>query len=95
MTVRHTTNAPLSLGAFVHNALSAAAHAVTSVWFAAEDLYARVQYRRGIREMLELDDHMLCDMGVTRGDVLRASNLPLHESAGEELRRISRSHMLR
>lgn len=79
----------------MHNALSAAAHAVTSVWFAAEDLYARVQYRRGIREMLELDDHMLCDMGVTRGDVLRASNLPLHESAGEELRRISRSHMLR
>ncbi|WP_375571507.1 DUF1127 domain-containing protein [Ahrensia marina] len=95
MTVHNTTRAPSSIGAFVHNALSATAHAVTSVWHAAEDLYARVQYRRGIREMLELDDHMLCDMGITRGDVLRAYNLPLRESAGTELKRISQTRVLR
>lgn len=95
MTVRHTTNAPSSLGAFAHHALSATAHAVTSVWFAAEDLYARIQYRRGVRQMLELDDHLLCDMGITRGDVLRAANLPLSESAGEELKRVSRNRTLR
>ncbi|CAN0589766.1 unnamed protein product, partial [Ectocarpus sp. 12 AP-2014] len=64
-------------------------------WLAAEDLYARIQYRRGVRDMLDLDDHLLCDMGITRGDVVRASNLPLHESAGEELKRISRTRLLR
>lgn len=95
MTVHNTTRAPTGLGAFVHNAISTTAHAVTSSWHAAEDLYARVQYRRGVRDMLDLDDHLLCDMGITRGDVLRASNLPLHESAGDELKRISRTRLLR
>jgi len=95
MTVHNTTRAPSGLGAFVHNTIGATAHAVTSSWHAAEDLYARIQYRRGVRDMLDLDDHMLCDMGITRGDVLRASNLPLHESAGDELKRISRTRLLR
>jgi uncharacterized protein YjiS (DUF1127 family) len=95
MTVRHTTNAHTGFGAFAHNAVGLLVEAATSTWQAAENLYARIQYRRGVRQMLELDDHMLCDMGVTRGDVMRAANLPLSESAGEELKRISRTRLLR
>jgi uncharacterized protein YjiS (DUF1127 family) len=95
MTVRHTTNAHTGLGALGHSAVGFLVDAATSTWQAAEDLYARIQYRRGVRQMLELDDHMLCDMGITRGDVLRAANLPLSESAGEELKRVSRNRTLR
>jgi uncharacterized protein YjiS (DUF1127 family) len=91
MTVRHTTNAPSVLGTLAQNTLGLLVFAATSAWQAAEGLYARIQYRRGIRQMLELDDHLLCDMGITRGDVQRAADLPLSESAGAELRRISRT----
>ncbi|MEQ8656422.1 MAG: DUF1127 domain-containing protein [Hyphomicrobiales bacterium] len=91
MTVRQTTNAHTGLSALGHNAVSLLFDAAASAWQAAENLYSRIQYRRGVRQMLDLDDHLLCDMGVTRGDVLRASNLPFNQSAGEELKRISRT----
>ncbi|MFK7793577.1 MAG: DUF1127 domain-containing protein [Devosiaceae bacterium] len=63
---------------------------VRRAWAALEDRYQQVQNRRGIHKMLELDDHMLRDMGLTRGDVSRAANLPLSQSAGNELTRISK-----
>lgn len=95
MTVRQTTDAPSGLSAHGQTAFGVIVHALASAWHAAEDLYLRIHHRSGIRQMLELDDHLLCDMGITRGDVLRAANLPLDRSAGEELRRVSRSRTLR
>ncbi len=94
MTVRHIEHtphlAPADTRAACRALVGSALRAVLSVWGLAENLYAKVQRRRGIRNMLELDDHLLRDMGVTRADVLRAANLPLSESAGEELVRASR-----
>ncbi|MDJ0640984.1 MAG: DUF1127 domain-containing protein [Paracoccaceae bacterium] len=45
--------------------------------------------RRGFRRLLDLDDHMLRDIGVTHAEVEIASNLPLSVDAGQELRRMS------
>ncbi|MBT8409292.1 MAG: hypothetical protein KJN93_06680 [Alphaproteobacteria bacterium] len=45
--------------------------------------------RARMRAMLELDDHMLDDSGVTRGEVQHASSMPLSHNAATELRRIS------
>ena len=94
MTVRHIEHTPHLAPADAKGAsralMGSALRTVLSVWDAAEDLYAKVQHRRGIRTMLELDDHLLRDMGVTRADVRRAANLPLSESAGDALVRASR-----
>ncbi len=53
--------------------------------------------RRGFKRLLDLDDHMLRDIGVTRAEVEIAANLPLSVDAGQELRRMSlerrRRHM--
>lgn len=46
--------------------------------------------RAAYRNMLRLDDAMLKDIGVTRADVLWASELPLSENAALELQRIAR-----
>lgn len=46
--------------------------------------------RTAFRKMLTLDDRMLKDIGVTRGDVYWASELPLNVDASEALRRESR-----
>ena len=56
-------------------------------WRLAQGLYLRWRNREQIREMMELDDHLLCDMGITRYDVLRAGNAPLTRSSGEMLSR--------
>ncbi|MEP0521728.1 MAG: DUF1127 domain-containing protein [Hyphomicrobiales bacterium] len=45
--------------------------------------------RAAFRRMLTLDDRMLKDVGVTRGDVYWASELPMNINAGEALRRES------
>lgn len=45
--------------------------------------------RKAFRNMLRLDDAMLRDIGVTRMDVERAADLPLSQSAAQELRRLS------
>ncbi len=45
--------------------------------------------RKGLRDLASLDDHMLRDVGVTRGDVQFAANLPRCEDAGLALWRLS------
>ncbi|AZQ65837.1 DUF1127 domain-containing protein [Silicimonas algicola] len=46
--------------------------------------------RRHFRTLLDLDDHILHDIGVTRGEVRSAANLPLSVNAAHELHRIAR-----
>ena len=58
----------------------------------ANSLSRRLQImhrRRGFNRLHDLDDHMLDDIGVTRGEVQIASNLPLSVDAGLELHRMS------
>ena len=45
--------------------------------------------RRAFNKMLNLDDHLLDDIGVSRAEVIMASYLPLSVNAAQELRRIS------
>ncbi len=45
--------------------------------------------RRNFKRLLDLDDAILDDIGVTRADVLIASRLPLQKNAALELRRMS------
>lgn len=54
---------------------------------------ARKQHRidrQAFLQMLKLDDRMLADIGVTHGDVLWASNLPIEVNAARELTLIRR-----
>ena len=48
-----------------------------------------IRRRRHFNRLLDLDDHMLKDVGVTRGEVEIASKLPLSADAATELRRMS------
>ena len=48
-----------------------------------------IRRRRHFKRLLDLDDHMLKDVGVTRGEVEIASKLPLSVDAATELRRMS------
>lgn len=56
-----------------------------------------IRRRRMFNRLHDLDDHMLKDIGVTRGEVEIAGNLPLSVDAATELRRMSmerrRRHM--
>ena len=45
--------------------------------------------RRRLTRLLDLDDQMLDDIGVTRGEVQIATGLPLSRDAATELRRMS------
>ena len=45
--------------------------------------------RRGFKRLLDLDDVLLDDMGVTRGEVEIASKKPLSVDAATELMRMS------
>lgn len=45
--------------------------------------------RRAFNKMLNLDDHLLHDIGVSRAEVIMASYLPLSVNAAQELRRMS------
>ena len=45
--------------------------------------------RKKFNNLLDLDDQMLDDIGVTREEVQYASRLPLSQDAATELRRIS------
>ncbi len=48
-----------------------------------------IRNRRKLKRLLDLDDHMLKDVGVTRGEIEVATNLPLSTDAATELRRMS------
>ena len=58
---------------------------------------AQIRHHRRLTRLLDLDDHMLKDVGVTRGEIEIATNLPLSVDAATELRRMSlerrRRHM--
>ena len=43
--------------------------------------------RRKLKQITELDDHLLCDIGVTREDVRWALDLPFSHDPGLELQR--------
>ena len=47
--------------------------------------------RDAFRNLLSLDDQMLKDIGVTRDEVRRASDLPLSVNAALELEAVARS----
>lgn len=49
----------------------------------------RLNRRRKFNRLLDLDDHMLNDIGVTRGEVEIASRMPLSSDAATALRRMS------
>lgn len=49
----------------------------------------RATERRGLKKMLDLDDHLLRDVGVTRDQVRRALNAPNAQDAATELQRLS------
>jgi len=51
---------------------------------------ARRLDRKALRSLLTMDDKMLKDIGVSRGDVQWASQLPLSASATAELEIVSR-----
>ncbi len=54
-------------------------------------IYLRHRYNR----LLDLDDHILDDIGVTRDEVVYGSRLPLARNAALELRRISEARRRR
>jgi uncharacterized protein YjiS (DUF1127 family) len=67
-------------------------HVITRQATAHEPLAARLQRlvrnwraRRNVRNMLELDDRMLADIGVRRDEVAWAAQLPLAVNAAIEL----------
>lgn len=64
-------------------------HAIHHLAVSLADRIARIRRRRKFRTLLDLDDHMLHDIGVTRGEVQDAANLPLSVDAATELRRVS------
>lgn len=46
--------------------------------------------RQAFQSLVRLDDRVLDDIGVTRGDVIWANNLPLAINAAQELNKISK-----
>ncbi len=52
-----------------------------------------IRHRRETARLLDLNDHQLADIGLSRGDVLRALNTsPLHDPTSELSRLAGRSH---
>ena len=50
---------------------------------------SRLHYRRKLRGLMDMEDNILDDIGVTRSEVQTAINLPLSVDAATELRRMS------
>ena len=50
--------------------------------------------RAAFNNMLSLDDNILKDIGITYGDVVWASKLPLSQNAAQELNKIARENKL-
>ncbi len=52
-----------------------------------------IRHRRETASLLDLNDHQLADIGLSRGDVLRAlGTSPLHDPTGELARIAGRNH---
>jgi uncharacterized protein YjiS (DUF1127 family) len=52
-----------------------------------QSLWRQWNNRRQLRNVTELDDHLLCDIGLTREDVRWALDLPFSYEPGLELQR--------
>ena len=50
-----------------------------------EETFKAWQRRRQIATLVDFDDHMLSDIGLTRGDVREALELPFSHDPGREL----------
>lgn len=64
-------------------------HAIHALAASLADRVANIGRRRRFMTLLDLDDHMLDDIGVIRSEVEYAANLPLSVDAATELRRVS------
>lgn len=64
-------------------------HPIKTLSEALIDRLLNLRRRRNFKRLHDLDDHMLKDIGVTRGEVEIASQLPLSVDAATELRRMS------
>lgn len=64
-------------------------HPIANLSNKIKDLVQARQRRRRLRKMLDLDDHLLEDIGVTRAEVHMALDLPLSVNAATELYRMS------
>ena len=71
-------SAPTTVGSRVTRIAGAAASLVASLWQAHLG-------RRAANQLLDLDDRMLRDMGVTRGDVRAAMALPVRTDPSRHL----------
>ena len=52
----------------------------------------RMKDRAEFRKMMLLEDRILKDMGITRGDIIWANSLPIYQTASLELGKISRAN---
>jgi uncharacterized protein YjiS (DUF1127 family) len=68
---------------------SAEAGLVHAVLQFAERTIRSWRNRRSVAQLSEFDDHMLADLGLTRGDVSAALSQPFSQDPSAELKRIS------
>lgn len=61
-------------------------NAVRSWWTERRE---QIRSRRVFENLLTLDDAMLKDIGATRDEVIRVSQLPMNVSAAQELKKIT------
>jgi uncharacterized protein YjiS (DUF1127 family) len=58
----------------------------------AQEAFSAWKSRREVATLSDLDDHLLADLGLTRGDVREALDLPFAYDPGRELQvRVSRN----
>ena len=69
---------------------SLATNLLTRTWAYLAERRSRRADRLAMRELLSMDDATLKDIGISRGDVQWASNLPLSASATTELEIVAR-----
>ena len=66
-----------------------AGHAIHQLAASLTDRVSQITKRRKFMTLLDLDEHLLDDIGVIRSEVEYAARLPLSVDAATELRRIS------
>ncbi len=63
---------------------------LAALWTWIKQRHEQRQDRALLQNVTALDDHMLKDIGITRNDVIWASQLPLSQNAAQELEKLSR-----
>lgn len=71
---------------FVSVLLAGVARAASNGAALVAKAWTLTRHRRAVRELWRLDDHMLRDIGLTRGDVAAALALPLDKDPSTRLR---------